>query len=380
MWFTEKQIDFFKILSNHWVDIISWYKKLPGWYYLNPYIFKEKEIPEDFHKHKEDFLEYINRIKYNLNIFTSNNLNNSDIENIELNYLTDRIEFLSNLYDTESLKIWNIIKDLKPINIDYYNDIFFKITNDYIKNNFSKEIFPVHWEKTKQKISKLRLIELLELVKLTIPELNYTFWDFSYMAHSKWTLKIPDKTEYSIKNIIVLFFHELTHFLRRQNQINNYGFDYSFSDYMDFEEWIALYNEYYYWNLLINWWYWEYFPIYDYLYSILKYSSLNDKKQLFKDSIIKLKWVSDSIAEDYYYRFYRYTNVWWDKFFLKESCYSRWLTNVKNELQKDKNNYNKIMSGRIWFNIYNQFDIYWEKNNSRYLEWVFETIKKELKF
>lgn len=380
MWFSEKQIDFLNILWKTWIDIISGYSKIDNIYYLNNAIFKNKEIPKNFYLHKKDFISNIEIIRNNLMIFKVNNNHNSEIEETEFNYMMERLNFLLESYDIESSKIWNKIKLNDNIyNLDYYNNIFFKTNNKEIfKNN--NDIFPIYWEKTKEKISKNRLIELLEKVKIIIPNLLYTFWEFSYMSHSKGTLKIPEKSEYTIKNVIILFFHELTHFLRRQNQINNYWFDYSFSDYMDFEEWIALYNEYYYWNLLINWWYWEYFPIYDYLYSILKYTPISSKKDTFMNSLITLKWVSEKTAEDYYNRFYRYTIPGWDKFFLKESCYNKWLQNVKKELEDNRDNYNKIMSWRIGYSIYGNFHIYWETNKNILLDWVFEILKKELIF
>lgn len=378
MWFTEKQIDFLNILSKNWVDIITGYSKIKEKYYLNNSIFKNKEIPKNFSLHKQDFMSYLDTIRNNITVFKNNNNHNSEIEEIEFDYMMERLNFLAESYDIESYKIWNKIRLNDNIyNLDYYNNIFFKTNNkEILKNNI--DIFPVHWKKSKETISKTKLIELLEKVKTLFPDLIYTFWDFSYMSHSKWNIKIPEKTEYTIKNVIILFFHELTHFLRRKNQIHNYWTDYSFSDYMDFEEWIALYNEYYYWNLLINWDYWSYFPIYDYLYSILKYTPITSKKDTFINSLITLKWVSEKTAEDYYNRFYRYTIPGGDKFFLKESCYNNWLKNVKKEIDIDKDNYKKIMSWKIWYSIYNKFNDFWNIEKNQYLDNVFEIIKKEI--
>gem|GEM_PF-5666780 len=42
------------------------------------------------------------------------------------------------------------------------------------------------------------------------------------MSHSSGVLVIPNKKTYSLRELITLFFHEMTHFFRRYNNIRNF--------------------------------------------------------------------------------------------------------------------------------------------------------------
>jgi hypothetical protein len=258
---------------------------------------------------------------------------------------------LSKIYDIEANKLdSNYEIEEENINYDYYNKIFYWVTKrdldkkKLISKNKNYDIF----------ILKDKLIELLEFSKTIIPELKYEFWNYINLSHSYWTLKIPDKNKYDIRRVIILFFHEMTHFFRYINWEKNLWFDYSFSDYNNLEEWIATYNEYLYWNKIID--YWKHIPYNNFCYNVLlKEINLEEKKQKIYD-ILKNKWFSKKKSLTYFYRFYRYTKIWGNDLFLKDLIYSKWYDIVKKLIIENKENYEKIISGKIWlFEFKNSF-------------------------
>jgi hypothetical protein len=189
-------------------------------------------------------------------------------------------------------------------------------------------------------------------------------------------LKIPNEKQYNIKKIIVIFFHEMTHFFRYINWKNNLWFDYYFSNYDSLEEWIAWYNEYYYWNKVID--YGEYDSYYDMCYQIIleDISEKEKKEKIFE--VLKNKWFDRKKIDDYYKRFYRFTKIWWKELFLKDLIYSNAYDNVLKLIKKDEKNYEKIMAGKIWiFELENNFVN--SKNNfdsKEFFNIIVEEIKK----
>jgi hypothetical protein len=219
-------------------------------------------------------------------------------------------------------------------------------------------------------LEKEEVIELLEFTKRIFNNLNWDFWNFWNMFHSSWILKIPNKNNYNIREVIVLFFHEMTHFIRYSNTIKNLWFNYTFEDYWTLEEWIALYNEYYYWNKIIK--YWEYNPYYDLCFQVLQEKISEEEKKEKIYNILKNKWFSKEKSLSYYFRFYRYSIVGTQKFFLKDLIYTKSYNLVK-KLLLNKKNYDKIMSWRIWLK---QLDFLGIKNTD-YIKY-FENLQNKL--
>lgn len=317
----------------------------------NPVIFWYSKI-EDLKEYRYIYLwnlyaqkmklqKTLNRIeKYRVKIWEFH----YEILKKEIHFIYKKIDFLKNVYDFEAHKIDNKYKISYPeFDYDYYNKIFFWVT----KKDILKKIEITPQEENNQFVTKKQLIELLDFSALFVEWFKYWFWAYVYMTHSEWVLVIPNKKIYSLRELITLFFHETTHFFRRYNNIRNFWSNYWFSDYMKFEEWFAIYNEYYYWEKLIPWI--NYNPYYDACYEILENKKFNQKqKQEHVYKILKIKWYSRDKALHYYYRFYRYSVLWWNQFFLKDLVYTKWYDRVLKMIKKDPNNYDIIFSGRIW--------------------------------
>ncbi len=266
----------------------------------------------------------------------------------EISYIYKKIDFLKNVYDFEANKIDPKYKISYPdMDYDYYNKAFFWVKK--LDICFDVVIEPDN--NNYQYINKNTLKELLDYSKQKVPWLKYKFWSYAFMSHSSWTLVIPNKKEYSSRELVTLFFHEMTHFFRRYNNIKNYGTTHWFSDYMKYEEWFALYNEYYYWQKIIPWI--SYNPFYDACYCVLLNNKLNKKQKQEKIyKILKVKWFSREKAMHYYYRFYRYSSFKSDQFFLKDLIYTKWYKKVKRLLKQNKKNYDLLFSWRIWPKIF----------------------------
>lgn len=349
----------------------------------NPVIFWYKKI-ENLKEYRFIYLWklYEQKLKLQkiLNKIEKNKLKLGDIYysllKKEINFVYKKIDFLKNVYDFEANKIDSKYEISYPeFDYDFYNKKFFWVTKFSILNDV--EITPL--EENNQFISKNDLLDLLKFSKNNIPELKYKFWAYAFMSHSSWTLVIPNKKNYSLRELITLFFHEMTHFLRRYNNKRNFGTSYWFSDYMKYEEWFALYNEYYYWEKLIPGL--KYNPYYDACYNILLNEKFSQKQKQDKIyNILKVKWFTREKAMHYYYRFHRYASLWWNNFFLKDLVYTSWYTKVLKLLSKKQKNYDIIFSWRIWPSIYKS-KLYNIENNfdSRsYFEQIYSEIEKKI--
>jgi hypothetical protein len=262
----------------------------------------------------------------------------------EIKFIYKKIDFLKNIYDFEANKIDHKYEISYPeFDYDYYNKKFFWVTS----KNISEDINILPLEDNKDTLTKIQLIELLDYSVLNVPWLKYKFWSFIFMSHSSGTLCIPNKKIYTLREVITLFFHEMTHFFRRYNSIRNFWTFYWFSDYLKIEEWFALYNEYMYWRKLIAWL--KYNPYYDACYNILLNKELTEKEK--KDKIIYILWVKWFTKEkslNYYYRFYRFSKIGSNKFFLKDLIYTKWYKKVRSMIKINPYVYDYIFSWRIW--------------------------------
>ncbi len=370
---------FKKYLKLLWeIDINLIATKKIGKKYLNVAIFWDC-FPKDLFIYKRKFINLLDEKKKNIEkiskiILSDNNLTNLQkyILNNEIFIRLKKIEFLKIVYDIEAHKLdknYDIKETIEDY--DYYNKIFFWVTKNDIKNdikiskNKNYDIF----------ITKRKLEQLLNFSKNIIPELNWSFWDYTNLSHNNWLLKIPNKEKYNIKRIIVIFFHEMTHFFRYLNWKNNIWFNFVFTDSNILEEWITWYNEYYYWNQIIN--YGEYNAYYDKCYQIILNNS--DKEIIKKEfyNVLKNKWFTIKQMDFFYLRFYKYTKIWWKDLFLKDLIYNKSYNDVLRLIKKDKNNYKKIISWHIGLDEFKN-NIITTKNNFDD-EYYFNTILKEIK-
>lgn len=348
--------------------------------HLNKSIFT-RWIPKDIDYHKKRFIKKLNIQKVKLRILkleiveSKLNLNEKKILFNEISYRIAQINFLIKTYDIEANKIFpdHIVKKLN-INYSKYNKTFFWLTKDTLNKriieNFSGII------KYDLYFSKEKLIELIDFSKSILPiEIEFIFWKFHNLSHNSWKLKIPDNLKYWIKFIITLFFHEMTHYFRYYNQIANFGLNFSFSDYTNFEEWMALYNEYLYGNKILK--IWNYIPYYDMCYMTLLQEIPEEQKKQEIYNILKYKWYSKKKAISYYNRFYKFALLWSKDLFLKDLIYNNWYKNVVNLIKKDPSNYNKIMAWKIWLKELKSWIIWCENNflEKKYFEKMVEKIK-----
>lgn len=365
--------------------------KLVDWKILNLVIFWNK-IQDDLVKYKIVFLkrmlEKTDKLlkiieEINNSSIISFNKGDEQILKKEIFVKLKKIEFLKKVYDVEANKLDKNYKIKEEIEekiedfswYDYYNNIFYQFT----KKNLEEEIIISENKNQEYFISKEKLVKLLEFSKKLIPELKWNFWNFAWLQHDNWVLNIPSEREYNIKRIIAIFFHEMTHFFRYLNWKNNLWFDYKFEDYDSLEEGITTYNEYYYWNKIID--YWKYNAYYDKCYQILleDVSEKEKKEKIFQ--ILKNKWFDRKKTDLLYTRFYRYSKIWWKKLFLKELIYNNAYKNVIKLINEGENNYKKIMSWNIWLYELENNLIKSDKNfdSKKYFNIMVEEIKKIIK-
>lgn len=350
--------------------VIFWYWNITSLKYLKDYrfiylwnLYKQKSKLESILKKIEKNKDKLWDFYYKILVY-------------EIKYIYHKIDFLKNVYDFEANKLDNRYKISYPeFDYDYYNKKFFWVSKKDIFLNTNIDFI----ENNSIKITKKQLIELLDFSVKKVPWLLYKFWNYAFMSHSKWTLVIPNQKLYSLREVITLFFHEMTHFFRRYNNIRNYNTNYGFSDYMKIEEGFALYNEYLYWRRLMP--EIKYNPYYDACYLALLDEKLSQKQKQEKVyQILKNKWYSREKSLNYYYRFYRYSKIGSKQFFLKDLIYTKWYLKVKRLIKLDINNYNYIFSWRIWpralkekmYDFSNNFD------TNSYFESILEEIKKNI--
>lgn len=378
--FKKEIINYLKEISKISIELI-WSKK-EKWIVYNLAIFWDS-IPKNlniyknkYFKNLEEKYKKLEKIKKEIKKDSLIDESSKKFLNNELKIKIGQINFLKKSYDIEANKIdKNYPISKKQINYNYYNKLFYQLTDKDINKNIKIEL--VEKKDKNLFISKEKLISLIKYTNKIVPEVKIELLDnVTWMAHDNGTLKIPDEKYYSIKSVIVLFFHEMTHFFRYLNWKRNIWFNYIFGDYDSLEEWLALYNEYFYWNKIIN--YWKYIPYYDICYSILSDKNTNiEEKNKKVIEILNYKWFSKDKSVDNINRFYRYTEKWKYNFFIKDLIYTFGYNNVTKLLKKDKNNYEKIFAWRLW--LYEIENNILENTNNFDSKYYFDKIEKEIK-
>jgi hypothetical protein len=219
------------------------------------------------------------------------------------------------------------------------------------------------------------LVALVQKSKVHCPELEFKYWNFTGFSHNGWVLKVPNRKSYSLQNLITLFFHETTHFFRTLNWKRNLGFPFQFSWYSTLEEGIAIYNEYLYGNKICN--YGSFFPYSNLCIRVLLTDVSQEEKREKLFEILSCKWFTRERSDLYYYRFYKYCQLWGTHVFLKDLIYYNWYKNVSKLIRKNSYNYENIMAWDIWVQELQQWLVTPDNNYNHKL--FFQKMVKEIK-
>lgn len=303
-------------------------------------------------------LKLFKEIEYKKKTLKKLKLNNEIFKN-NINRILTIINFIMETYDIEAKKIdkfYNIENNKLP-DYNYYSKVLFNISCDDLEfvNYLPDKSFASGFY-----LDKKKLISILEYIKAEIPTFKYRFWNYWNFSVSN-VLNIPDKKFYNLNEVIVCFFHELTHFIRFYNQEKNLWFNYSFYDSNEFEEWLALYNEYKYWNMIVN--YWKYYPYYNKIYNILIENINEEEKKNKIHNILKYKGFIKEKSNYYYYRFYRFAPLWWKDFFLRELIYYKSLKKITKLIEEQWYNIDYLMSWKFWTKTLDYFNSIVKFNN-----------------
>jgi len=316
-----------------------------------------KKLKKNYKQIKKKINEYNEKLNKIYNYYQDNK-----IISAEINYHINVHKFLLDIYDIDANKLNKDFKIKKIPNYDFYSELFYSVRKKDIPDIDYNPEYNTNYIWTQA--DKKEIIKLLNITKKFFPKLKYYFSDnFWNMAVSWFDLYIPNKDFYNLKEIITLFFHEMSHFIRMNNMYKNTWIKYWFFNNYKIEEGIALYNEYYYWNQIID--YGEYYPWYDKIYNILfneNYTEQEKKDEIYK--ILYYRWFDKDKTEKYYQRFYRHAPLWWTELFLKESIYSRSLDYV-NRLLKEWYSISYLMQTKWDINIIKELgSIYKIKENN----------------
>lgn len=282
-----------------------------------------------------------------------------------------KLEFLRYIYNTEAHKIDPRVEVYYPYSIEIYNKAFFWLTQCDIGHNLSLEGCKAYPEV----YTKNELLGLIQKAQEYCPEMQFKFGKFAGFSHGDGILKIPNRKHYTIQNIIVLFFHEATHFFRTLNGTRNLGFPFQFSWYSTLEEWMALYNEYLYGNKICN--YGKYIPHYNLCINVLLMDISQKEKKDKIYEILSCKWLTRERADKYYIRFHKYCELWWKHLFLKDLIYYNGHKNVKKLISQNAENYDKIMAWDIWIHELAEWLVSPENNYAYKL--FFQRMVREIK-
>ena len=257
-----------------------------------------------------------------------------------------KLEFLAQAYDIEASKAyWK--NSIKKINYNKYNKIIFGF-NKLPRLPLKKQDYLYNDCQRYQNIyTQSQLQELISYSSQIHPGLNLLISEVANSFFSNWTVHISQKDKYNIQDIITVFFHEATHYFRWKNWINNLWFAYRSSSCDDFEEGLALYNEYNYWNKICN--YGSYVPYYNLCLSIIYKQKLSEEEKIHQiHEILSCKWFSQKKSLSYYHRFHRFTPYWSKTGWLKDALYYQSYILVNKLIDTDVANYDTLMSWRIW--------------------------------
>jgi len=360
-------------LKNIKKNKIAMFKfRVIDWKYVNISFFPDylKNNKLDLLKYKK---KYINKINIRKKVFLDikNNFQKNLILSKEIDNLIEKIEFCKDVYDVEANKIDNKYKISKLPDYDFYSYKFYWINKNELEQiNYLPEIknYNIFFDKQE-------LIKLIDKVLVFFPELRIIFSNVPNFVYNSWKIYIPDKEKYSIQEIIVIFFHELSHYIRWYNMQKNLWFVYAFSDNYELEEWIALYNEYFYWNQIID--YWNYYPYYHKVYNILMQDISKEDKLEQMYEILKYKGFSKEKTYNYFLRFYRFTPIGWNDFLLKEAIYYNSYKNILN-LINGWVELDYLMSMKWGIESIDYF-LKWKRIKNVNYKKYFETMVKEIK-
>lgn len=270
----------------------------------------------------------------------------------ELIYTSTRLHFMEDVFDIEYAK-YDPSFFYKEKHIDYatYYRILFGIASlppllkteeEYLSSSVCSVIAQTSFSSD----------VLDQLISYSLSICSWLEFKFhkgvnNYFSGEDGKIHITRQDIYTLQSIIVIFFHEATHYFRYKNGLKNFWFSYAFSNYTSLEEGVALYNEYYYGNQICH--YWEFVPYYDLcLHRMMDKKTSEEEKKSHVARILAHKHFDTEKSLGYYYRFYRFAPIGSQRVYLKEAIYSVWMQNVEQLLFEDPDNYDIIMSGQIW--------------------------------
>lgn len=311
---------------------------------IHNYLFPNNDISvNDLTKRKEVInLDILNKNRELDKIFKKNikeTLIKKEIEQIYLKH-----DLLFKTYDIEANKLNSeyLIKEDK-IDYDFYNKELYWINKKELisdKIEGPKSINPDKY------ITKNELNRLFKILNTFFPEVIHKYWNYLNFSASKNIIHIPNKKRYELRDLITIFFHEMTHVIRSINHNKNLWFDYSFFDNREISEGLALYNEYLYWNQIIN--IGDYYPYYDKIYQILlKRNQKEDKIEEIYQLLLNKKHITRRQSVLLIKRHYRFNNMRGKDLLLKETTYYNGYKKVK-EMLESWYNMNYLMAIKGW--------------------------------
>jgi len=326
---------------------------------------------EKLKQDKKNLLEKIE--KYNEYLINEKDKTNDKILKQEIDYILVKHKLLKDTFDIEANKLNPDYKiESSYPDYDYFSKKIYWITKSEIEEIWD---LPCKMWFDKIKISLEKFNNLVEKAKTMLPWADIKVGDFANFSVSWNTIKIPKKDSYNIQEVITLFFHEFSHHIRYVNMKRNLWFYYQFSTNHELEEWIALYNEYYYGNQIIN--YGKYYPYYHKVYNVLMQKLSPEEKFNKMYEILSCKWFSKEKVQKYYWRFYRFVPLHGEDFIFKEAIYYKSYQRVKEYLSKWIS-LDYLMASK-WNKQTIDYFLKWKKLNNFDHKWFFEAMVKGIK-
>jgi len=358
---------FLKQIDENTVPLIQ--SIIIKWILTNEYIFPSQDYSCDLEKRKKElFFDLDKKFKKLNEIKTENPILLKEIQMAQ-----NRINFFKEIYDIEAHKLNNDRTYKKMPDYNFYSKKFFGIDFEDIEKI---DYLPQKNEHINKAISKQNMLKLLKLTKDFIPDLKIDFGKYpNFVVSIKRWILIPEKDVYNLQELITLFFHEMSHYVRWLNMKQNVWFVKQLFDFNELEEGLALYNEYYYWNQVVN--YGKYYPFYHKIYNYLFLDLSYEQKQQKVYEILSYKWFSLEKANNFFQRFYRFAPLWGKQMLLKDAIYYNSYKKV-NELLEDWYDLDLLMS--IKWGLFSIENLVNKKqlNNFNHKKY-FETMVKEIR-
>lgn len=112
---------------------------------------------------------------------------------------------------------------------------------------------------------------------------------------------------------------------------------------------MAIYNEFFYANQVID--YGVHNPFYDKCFQYLLSDLLTEEEKLQKiTELLAMRGYDVRKSKDYYDRFYKFAMIGSKHLYLKDLVYTKAYNTVKELLEDDPENYDKMMAGRVGVN------------------------------